>query len=176
MVAIPCRFESDRRHSRIPMFLTVHTTAAIAIGAQITNPAGAFLAGLVSHYILDVIPHGDETKWPNVTNGQLAKLALFDHMALVINLSALLVLKPGLDLTAPMALAILGSVAPDYLMALYRLTTSYTALFWQKLQKIIGPLEKFHHLIHFHIIKYDPPFWVGAILQATIMAALWILI
>jgi hypothetical protein len=158
------------------MFLTVHTTAAIAIGAQITNPAGAFLAGLVSHYILDIIPHGDETRWPNVTNGQLAKLALFDHMVLVINLSALLVLKPGFDLTAPMALAILGAVLPDYLMALHRLTTSYPAIFWNRLQKIIDPWERFHHFAHFDIIKYDPPFWAGAVMQAVAMAALWILI
>jgi len=41
------------------MFLTVHTTAALMISQHSSFHLQAFLYGLLSHVILDIIPHGD---------------------------------------------------------------------------------------------------------------------
>lgn len=42
------------------MFLTVHGTAGLALGMLTGNPILAFIMGILSHSILDMIPHGDE--------------------------------------------------------------------------------------------------------------------
>lgn len=42
------------------MFLTPHTSAALWISTKVTDPVLAFFLGVVSHFILDFIPHGDE--------------------------------------------------------------------------------------------------------------------
>ena len=41
------------------MFLTVHATLGITVGQTTGNIFLAFFAGLLSHFVLDVIPHGD---------------------------------------------------------------------------------------------------------------------
>ena len=41
------------------MFLTVHAPAGALLGVLFGNPFLAFIFGLVSHFILDAIPHGD---------------------------------------------------------------------------------------------------------------------
>jgi len=41
------------------MFITVHAAAATVIGKNISSPIIAFLLGLLSHLILDLILHGD---------------------------------------------------------------------------------------------------------------------
>lgn len=43
------------------MFLTPHTSVALWISTKATNPILAFGLSLLSHFILDIIPHGDET-------------------------------------------------------------------------------------------------------------------
>ena len=41
------------------MFITVHAAAATALSRYATIPLLAFVLGLLSHFILDMIPHGD---------------------------------------------------------------------------------------------------------------------
>ena len=41
------------------MFLTPHTAVALLITTQSNNPFFAFIFGIISHFILDFIPHGD---------------------------------------------------------------------------------------------------------------------
>ena len=43
------------------MFLTPHTSVAVWLSIKTEDPVLAFFLGLVSHFILDIIPHGDET-------------------------------------------------------------------------------------------------------------------
>ena len=42
------------------MFLTVHAATGILIGKYTGNIYLAFIAGFLSHLILDIIPHGDQ--------------------------------------------------------------------------------------------------------------------
>jgi len=57
------------------MIILTHTLAGAAIGAKVNNAPVAFLLGMVSHFILDAIPHFDQgtiinpfgdkdVKWP----------------------------------------------------------------------------------------------------------------
>ena len=39
------------------MYLTVHGASGLFIGSQVGNPWLAFVLGVVSHFILDMIPH-----------------------------------------------------------------------------------------------------------------------
>jgi hypothetical protein len=47
------------------MFATVHTASALLIASKTSNPWWIFFIGLISHFILDFIPHGDR----NLDNG-----------------------------------------------------------------------------------------------------------
>ena len=42
------------------MFITPHTSVAIWISTRIGDPLWAFFFGVISHFILDIIPHGDD--------------------------------------------------------------------------------------------------------------------
>ncbi len=42
------------------MFITPHTSFALWISTKVTDPILAFVFGLISHFILDMIPHGDD--------------------------------------------------------------------------------------------------------------------
>jgi hypothetical protein len=40
--------------------MTPHTSVAIFISTRVSHPLLAFLLGLIFHFLLDIIPHGDE--------------------------------------------------------------------------------------------------------------------
>lgn len=42
------------------MFITPHTAAALWLSTKTVNPYLAFVLGILSHFIADIIPHGDE--------------------------------------------------------------------------------------------------------------------
>ena len=42
------------------MFITPHTSIALWITTRVADPISAFFFSLLSHFILDIIPHGDE--------------------------------------------------------------------------------------------------------------------
>lgn len=54
------------------MVVSVHAAAGAALGALVGNPWAGFLAGLVSHGVLDAIPHTDyRTTRPGVIDALL---------------------------------------------------------------------------------------------------------
>jgi len=50
------------------MFITPHTSAALWISTRITDPVLAFILGLASHFIFDMIPHGDDELADHIEN------------------------------------------------------------------------------------------------------------
>lgn len=42
------------------MFITPHTSAAIWVSTKVHDPFLAFILSLVSHFALDMVPHGDD--------------------------------------------------------------------------------------------------------------------
>ena len=43
------------------MFLTTHTSIALLISTKIMSPFLGFILGFISHFLADIIPHGDES-------------------------------------------------------------------------------------------------------------------
>ena len=50
------------------MFLSVHTITGALIGERIADPFWAFGLALLSHFVLDMIPHGDFKRSPKLNN------------------------------------------------------------------------------------------------------------
>ncbi|MDP3900720.1 MAG: hypothetical protein Q8Q23_06655 [bacterium] len=158
------------------MFLTVHSTAGIVIGQSIVNPLGAFFIGLISHYILDLIPHGDEVRWRNADIKKMAQLAALDHLGVILMLVSLWLLKPNFSFSLTIFCGIIGSMIPDWLMAVYRLTKQTQLPMLRLLHALVYYPEQFHHFIHHHIIKYELPFHSGMAWQCICFCLLWLLI
>ncbi len=158
------------------MFLTVHSVAGIAIGQAIANPAGAFFAGFISHYILDIIPHGDETclDVKKIGFAKFLKVALADNFLMVLNVILLFVLAPNLTITYPIAFAFLGAVLPDYLGGGYLLTKRLN-LFRKggAVAMLMKPFNRLHRFCHLKIIHYEVSFAAGLLVQFLFLAFFW---
>jgi len=148
------------------MFLTVHGAIGIIIGQHIKNPFAAFIAGFISHYLFDIIPHGDTNapaKWKNPIH--LALAALLDLFILISFILVLGIKSQILNLST--ASALLGALLPDFLQGFYFLSN----------KKLFKLHQKFHNFFHFLIIKkFEFNFYTGIILQTIFFIILIIYI
>ncbi len=110
------------------MLLTVHATAGALIGQQLNNPILAFVVAFVSHFILDIIPHGDQDWIDEYKGDQKTKVKkIISIVAIdVVILLALLVSRfyytdsfvPSLSIAS----GILGGILPDFLVGCHELS------------------------------------------------------
>jgi len=158
------------------MFVTIHSTASVLISQYAPNPLWAFLIGLASHYIIDAIPHGDDNiTIKNIGFAKYIKIVLIDNFILIVNLSLLLILKPGLDMSIILLAALIGAVLPDWLSGILQLEKMRPSRFkWTK--KILQPLHNFHLFCHNKIIPFSITVQQGLIVQAIFLIFLWWLI
>jgi len=145
------------------MFLTIHSSAGLFIGSQVPLPWLAFLLGVVSHLILDTIPHGDEGLGKNWSGKEkIIKLALIVVVDLigVAALSVYLLNYDFISLTPSILAALIGSISPDFIWGFHEVTKG----------KISGWISSkilnwFHFLIPYHISLKT-----GIFVQLTTMA------
>ena len=139
------------------MFLTVHGAIGVIIGEQVKNPIWAFVVGLISHYIFDLIPHGDTKapkKWQNIIH--LSLIAFLDIIILIIFLLWLGTRVNIINIST--AFAFLGATLPDYLQGIYFLSN----------RKLFKRHQRLHDFFHFLIAdKFEWNFYVGLGLQIT---------
>ena len=148
------------------MFLTVHGPAGALVGALAPDPVSAFALGVLSHAVLDIIPHGDERLGGKRTGKEMFRfiltLGLIDSAILLAVLLALL--QPWQSWPSWSVLAgIVGGVIPDGFQLLHQL---FPHVRW---------LERYQHLhddIHLHIVRYDPPFALGMVVQLLALTAI----
>jgi hypothetical protein len=123
------------------MTLSTHTTIGAIIGLAIGNPVLGFIAGFVSHLLLDTIPHGDTTISKNLRVYKRKKAAFtygtIDGIA-AIYLVLILSQIPNKASELSFTLAIIGSVLPDLLVGLYDITKS----------KFLKPINDLHFYFH----------------------------
>ena len=106
------------------MFLTVHASAGIIIGQQTGNIWLAFLAGLISHFLLDILPHGDQGLIKDRYNITVEEIKLIRKLGITdtfnTGLLVVIIYLFGL-ITSPVTVlfAVAGSVLPDYINAFY---------------------------------------------------------
>ncbi len=156
------------------MFITVHAAIATLAGSQIQNPLIAFFAGLGLHFIFDIIPHGDKELGKKFFGLQVKKLKEEDQLKAMtlygtLDASALVLYLIFIFRNFEFAqsdsvsFAIIGSVLPDILVAIYQLT---------KL-KFLKWFNDFHHKVHYFILdkmENDIPIKYGMLLQGIALA------
>lgn len=145
------------------MFLTVHAAAGAAIGWWVPNAPAAFALGMVSHFVLDRVPHYD----PPVITGTIRD-GVFKHavMRRFVMIASIDLLSAGL-LTAILAVwaqpagiaafvaGAFGGILPDLMFGLYRLTNN----------RWLGIYNRWHEANHFNPKKFPVTFISGMIPQ-----------
>ena len=145
------------------MFLTVHTSAALLIATKITNPILGFILGIISHFILDIIPHGEEkTVMSSRTNKRQQIWAMF-RLASIDAINAIIFLITFLWQYQPQnywlfIVTVFGAWLPDL---------AWGSIEFFKLKSIAWIL-KFHHKIH-DLISWDYPLVYGLLFQLLFM-------
>lgn len=148
-------------YAKAHMFITTHALIGALIGEQFANtPFLAFGLGLVSHFVADIIPHGDSGLYKDYTSGVKMKraIAYVTLDGLVAILLVLSLFNTGLNAQrVGITAGILGSVLPDLLVAVYQLFRL----------KVLEPVSRFHFFFHTRITdkKGDIPFGAGVALQ-----------
>lgn len=146
------------------MFLTVHTIAGAAIANFAPNIFLAFIGGFLSHFLLDMIPHGDEKlNIPKDKKEQIFRLIKFTALDLVIVFLLFATLLRPLLLAKPLIIitGVFASMLPDFLMAIHILMPS---VFTRAYSKI--------HTFNHQAFGITIPFAYGFTIQLLFLALL----
>lgn len=167
------------------MFLTTHTAAGIAISRYINDPLAVFAVAFASHFILDFIPHGDETLYRDEEwKFQHKYRRVFLLSALDVGAMFGLILWSLNQQSVPsshlMVVGILGSILPDLFTNLFPLI--HERFSWLSLVRWLYAVTKptglrfvvrgqnwIHNLLHHEIIRRDVPFRVGLVIQVALV-------
>lgn len=160
------------------MFLAVHATVGALAGASVTHPSEAFVLGFVSHFFLDMIPHGDEIIYQGYVAGTKVRRAVLYVMvdALVTAaLVGLVFLKQDFFYPVNVWLGIVGGLLPDLLVGLAQIIRPKRTkgLVWR-----LDRFQKFHRWNHVLIInkwrkfQRDIPLYAGMMLQVLVLVLL----
>ncbi|MFA4936997.1 MAG: hypothetical protein WC575_01715 [Patescibacteria group bacterium] len=149
------------------MYLTVHGAAALVVAKAVPNPLLAFFVSLVSHFVLDLIPHGDE----HLTDGfalprtikRLMSAAIIDGVILLFFILIYFTTTPSISLYT-IIFSLLGSLLPDLLQAIYALT----GVAWLK------KYSSFHAKLH-NLPGYKINWVEGMLVQIFTLTALWLI-
>ncbi|OGL71753.1 hypothetical protein A3C17_02970 [Candidatus Uhrbacteria bacterium RIFCSPHIGHO2_02_FULL_53_13] len=105
------------------MTLTTHATIGALIGAATGNPFLAFGAGLLSHFLVDIIPHGDRELYENHKRKQKHRRAYafvtIDGIVAVMVIALMTGFQPVQYLNASIAMGVIGSILPDLIIGIH---------------------------------------------------------
>jgi hypothetical protein len=131
------------------MIASIHLLVGGAVGVATKNPAAAVAAGVVSHFILDAIPHADHPDGSRDKNGEVVwnkKMYIFAFTDSIIGgliILSLWILYFGFpDFTSPFIWGAVGGYLPDFID---------NVPFWKhkvRRVKIFARLHQFHEWIH----------------------------
>lgn len=145
------------------MTLGTHIVVGTALASVYAGgPVAAFGIGLISHYLLDSIPHWD---YPISSNNEKNVKAfttdvtkVFTDVLIGVGIMAF-ILSPERIFTDPVIIAaIIGSAFPDFLqfgLIVYK-------------HEVLNKLQRFHHSFHSHLSLNDKPL-KGIIYQVLII-------
>ena len=158
------------------MILVTHAVVGGALGGALNNPAAAFIAGFVSHFLLDAIPHWDYSlasgrKDPGsnhlsdiVINGEfvrdLFKFGLDGVLGLL--LPYLFFNSGGGGLNWAVLFGAVGAMFPDFLQFVY----------FKLRLKPLAILQGFHNWIHAKSTLKDRPV-LGILFQVALVLLVW---
>lgn len=150
------------------MIVAIHATMGALVGEKIASPVLAFCLGLASHFLLDVIPHGDSKMYHDYKNGvsigkSLAATAI--DVILSVAIFIYFIETARVSGRASLVTAMIGGIIPDFLVALGE-GVRIRPLQW---------FQRLHISIHDAIVSrtYDLPFRLGIYLQLMLLAGLF---
>jgi len=159
------------------MFATVHTASGLLIASKISNPWWIFFIGLISHYLIDLIPHGDRHLEDGLYNADTKKNKVILKIILIILID--LTISCSLVIYYLMInswvnwqntiLAVFVVLLPDFLMGLAKITNLF------KLENSKNFLIKLNlkiYKVHIKVHNFFPskmPLTVGLIIQLALI-------
>ncbi|MBU0706922.1 hypothetical protein KKG41_00960 [Patescibacteria group bacterium] len=166
------------------MFLAVHTAGGILISQYVKQPIGLFVVSFLSHYLIDIIPHGDEgiDRWIKKKPSRLLLVEAIDISLIIVFISLFLHNNPQAN-TMLLLVAVFGAVLPDFLAEGYYQITTRSAPFYRlfffirKSNLILAPLyqhKALHHRIH-KTFNIEISTYAGLLLQLVFLVAFGIL-
>ncbi len=160
------------------MFLAVHAAVGALAGNAVQHPSEAFVLGVVSHFFIDMIPHGDEVMYEGFVSGNKVKRAIMyvgiDAIVTAV-LIAVIFIRQDFFHPVSVEMGIIGSLLPDLLVGLsHVLKPKKMRGFAWRLQGF----QRFHMRNHHFLIKRlrrferDISLYYGLALQALLLTVL----
>ena len=160
------------------MLMSVHATVGAVAGTAVGSPNIAFLLGLVSHFFLDMIPHGDDAmidKYSQGTDTRRIMAYITADGLTTIGLIIFLFLSQDFVAPATVFFGILGALLPDLLVGLSQVIKAKRR--WG-LGAWLDWMEKVHNKNHNLLLKrlkrwrQDIPLRYGLILQVIALVTM----
>lgn len=155
------------------MYQVVHASAGLLIGSQTGNPWLAFILGVVSHYILDAIPHDaiELKRWRD-KGDFIKKVALEATYDLWLFIIILWLLQQNnlLVINLSIIAGIVGALLPDFIwgaIELFKIKSKWG-------EKYKASHEKFHSLIYKPIYLPLKIGWTIQLVSLIILLGLYI--
>ncbi len=127
------------------MVITPHMLVGAAVGSQASSVWLAFCFGLLSHFLIDALPHWDYIKRVDIGNpSHLKKIAL----DFILGTLLVLILVWSEPQKIFILIAIIAALLPDFLEVAYQ---NFNI-------KLLRSFSRFHHWVHYHKIL---AFWQG---------------
>jgi hypothetical protein len=160
---------------RQDMLLAVHAAVGAIAGDSVNHASVAFVLGLVSHFFLDMIPHGDIELYNGYKGGGKVKRAVIfvaaDALATVAVI-AFIVIKQDFASPLCVSLGVLGGLLPDLMVGLSQVLKPKVqkGLVWR-----LKRFEKFHIENHHYLTRklslgdFDFKFRYGIVMQVALL-------
>ena len=110
------------------MFITTHALIGALVAKEFPHhPIVSFVCGMASHFLTDIIPHGDSNLYKGYVSGSKKKVrralayVMLDGVAAIYVVMWLLNTGPQVD-RLTLTLGIAGGVLPDLLVGVYEVT------------------------------------------------------
>ena len=143
------------------MYLVIHAAVGGAVGDYLAAPAVSALAGFSSHFLLDIIPHGDERSGRVflMTGNRrwFILLAMMDGLA-AISLVIILWLGGFYNNVNGAMLGAAAAILPDFLVGM-------SDIFKNKLWPDFVAFHERNHCL----INYELPMALGGVIQAAVL-------
>ncbi len=150
------------------MTLTTHATLGAVIGRAVGTPVLAFIFGFISHFLIDMVPHGDTGLSDNFRihkrkRKQAVAYVIIDAVVAIFFV-LLLANTRDIDSVRTFSWGIVGGVLPDLLVGVYEVTKT--------------PMLRWFNTLHFYFHdmfvkrKGDVPLYYALMAQVVLIAYL----